>query len=89
MKTTFTFSLLIIFLLAWYTNTKTEQTEIIPFFKLDMGNQDSLILFSKISVDSLNTIKSKYSWDQYDRFDNLLWCKYIEDNINMFMKIEK
>ncbi|MEZ5056257.1 MAG: DUF4375 domain-containing protein [Saprospiraceae bacterium] len=43
------------------------------YFSLDDGNQEKLILYSEIPQEELDSIQKKYSWDDYNKYDNRLW----------------
>lgn len=72
----------IIILFSCSNNVKNEESRIIPFFKLE--NDYQLILEEILGKEfKFEKIKSATNWEE-----NTL-CKYIEENIDMFMKIEK
>ena len=42
-------------------------------FSLDDGNQDSLIYAVKLQPEWLNSLNVKFSWNDFDEYDNRLW----------------
>lgn len=43
------------------------------FFSLDDGNQDSLILYSTASIEWVDSVRSKFQWSSYNKYDNRMW----------------
>ncbi len=42
-------------------------------FSLSDGNQKELIISADATKEWLNSTKSKYDWNEFDEYDNLLW----------------
>ncbi|MEZ5059847.1 MAG: hypothetical protein R2879_22670, partial [Saprospiraceae bacterium] len=54
-------------------NQNSPYSEAQNYFSLDDGNQEELILYSEIPQEELDSIQKKYSWDDYNKYDNRLW----------------
>ena len=67
--------------LIFYLNMKKEnQTESISenhkpvdFYSLNDGNQNELIISIEISQKWLDSTKTKYTWNEFDEYDNRMW----------------
>jgi hypothetical protein len=42
-------------------------------YSLNDGNQDKLLVSLKVSQDWVDSVKSKYDWNEFDLYDNRLW----------------
>ena len=43
------------------------------FYSLDDGNQTELIISAETTKEWIDSTKSKYNWNDFDEYDNLLW----------------
>ena len=43
------------------------------FYSLNDGNQNELIISAGTTKEWINSTKSKYNWNDFDEYDNLLW----------------
>lgn len=64
---------LFIFSIGCEGNQSSPYSKTQNYFSLDDGNQEELILYSEISNEDLDSIQKKYSWDDYNKYDNRLW----------------
>lgn len=60
------------------TNDEIETNDKQIFYSIDDGNQNSLIVGQTITKEWLETIKDKYSWSDFDEYDNRLW-EYMDE----------
>ncbi len=42
-------------------------------FSLNDGNQKELVISADVTKEWLESLKSKYNWNEFDEYDNLLW----------------
>ena len=42
-------------------------------YSLNDGNQNQLLVSTKVNREWLNAVKTKYDWNTYDMYDNRLW----------------
>lgn len=81
-------SMVLIGLIAIFTIDRRDKSNIINdeietndkqiFYSIDDGNQNSLIVGQTITKEWLETIKDKYSWDDFHEYDNRLW-EYMDE----------
>ena len=65
----------IIFVFVKNKNSTTFQSSKKPtrFYSLNDGNQNELIISAGTTKEWINSTKSKYNWNDFDEYDNLLW----------------
>jgi hypothetical protein len=56
-------------------NSTTLQSSKKPtkFYSLDDGNQNEVIISAETTKEWFDSTKSKYDWNDFDEYDNLLW----------------
>lgn len=91
------FGLLLVFLNRKKQNpieSKSENFKPIEFFSLNDGNQKDLIVSGEITQKWLDSIKTKYEWENFDEYDNRTWeymselfdkvvYKYVEEELSV------
>ncbi|MFK7972838.1 MAG: DUF4375 domain-containing protein [Bacteroidia bacterium] len=55
------------------SSKKKSQSTKQAFFSLDDGNQDSLIFYSTVSQNWVDSTKAKFDWENFDEYDNRMW----------------
>lgn len=51
----------------------SENTESRKFYSINDGNQVELIVSMEITQEWLDSIKSKYDWNEFNEYDNRMW----------------
>jgi len=51
----------------------TESQKPVKFFSLNDGNQNELIISAEVTKKWLDSIKTKYDWNNFDEYDNRTW----------------
>lgn len=49
------------------------QADSTHYLRISEGNQNSLILYSEVPIDSIESIQNNYDWDNFSPFDNRLF----------------
>jgi len=55
------------------TESESENLKPSNFYSINDGNQNELIISMEISQEWLDSIKSKYDWNEFDEYDNRMW----------------
>ena len=51
----------------------SKSKQMAKFYSLDDGNQNELLISIEISKEWLDSIQTKYDWNDFDEYDNRMW----------------
>ncbi|NER15114.1 DUF4375 domain-containing protein [Leptobacterium flavescens] len=67
--------LVIFFFIRKNSNSEQSEESKLPskLYSLNDGNQNELLVSIKVSQEWLESIKTKYDWNEFDEYDNRMW----------------
>lgn len=67
-------------------NNYVKSDESVAFYSLDDGNQTEVIYAPKYNKEFLENLDKKYSWQNFDEYDNRFW-EYMYEYFDKLPKI--